>query len=102
MDLSVISLQPLSLSVSFAPDDACFNNHFPGNPVVPGSLVMGLSLQAIREHLGRSGPLRVQRFSFSRFARPGSYTLDIKEEGETCLCTLHSEGTLFAQGRITT
>ena len=101
MDLKLISLHPLSLLVSFEPDDACFNNHFPDNPVVPGSLVTGLSLQAIREHLGRTGPLRVQRFSFSRFARPGSYTLDIREEGETFLCTLHGEGALFAQGRIT-
>jgi len=101
MDLSLISLHPLSLLVSFAPDDACFNGHFPGNPVVPGSLITGLSLQAIREHLGRTGPLRVQRFSFSRFARPGSYTLDITEQGETCLCTLRSDDTLFAQGRIT-
>ena len=101
MDLNLISLRPLSLTVSFAPDDACFNGHFPDNPVVPGSLITGLSLQAIREHLGRTGPLRVRRFSFSRFARPGSYTLDIKEQGETCLCTLRSDDTLFAQGRIT-
>lgn len=100
MDLSLISLYPLSLLVSFEPEDACFNGHFPDNPVVPGSLIASLSLQAIREHLGRTGQLRVQRFSFSRFARPGSYTLDIKEQGETYLCTLRSEDTLFAQGRI--
>lgn len=101
MDLNLLSRNPLRLGVSFAPDDACFNGHFPGDPVVPGSLIAGLSLQAIREHLGHAGPLRVRRFSFSRFARPGSYTLDIEERDGTYLCTLRGADTLFAQGRIT-
>ncbi len=101
MDLSLVSLDPLRLAVSFAPEDACFNGHFPGNPVVPGSLIAGLSLQAVREHLGRTGPLRIRRFSFSRFACPGAYILDIEEQDGACLCTLRSADTLFAQGRIT-
>jgi 3-hydroxyacyl-[acyl-carrier-protein] dehydratase len=101
MDLTLVSRTPLRLAVRFEPDDACFNEHFPQNPVVPGSLVAGLCLKAMREHLGRTGRLVIERFSFSRFASPGAYTLDIEEQGDTCLCTLSSDDTVFARGRIT-
>lgn len=100
MDLSLVSRAPLRLAVRFDPDDACFNEHFPGNPVVPGSLVAGLCLGLVREHLGCTGRLVVERFSFSRFAPPGAYTLDIDEGGDGCLCTLRSGDTVFARGRI--
>lgn len=99
MDLSLVSQNPLRLSVSFDRTDACFNGHFPGNPVVPGSLIAGLCMQVILEHRGLS-PLRIDRFSFSRFASPGTYALGIDEQGETYLCTLRRDDTIFAQGRI--
>ncbi|MBE1426298.1 3-hydroxyacyl-[acyl-carrier-protein] dehydratase [Desulfomicrobium macestii] len=101
MDLSLVSRDPLQMSVSFDPADSCFNGHFPGNPVVPGSLVTGLCLQAISSFLGHKGPLHIRRFSFSRFASPGEYALGIEDEGGTYLCTLSREDTIFAQGRIT-
>ncbi|UTF51749.1 hypothetical protein NLA06_07655 [Desulfomicrobium sp. ZS1] len=101
MDLSLVSKDPLRLSVSFDRADACFNGHFPGNPVVPGSLIAGLCMQVIAQHRGRREPLRIHRFSFSRFASPGTYALGIEEQGDTYLCTLRRDDTIFAQGRIT-
>jgi len=101
MDLSLVSQEPLRLSVSFDPADACFNEHFPGNPVVPGSLIAGLCMQVISQHRHISRPLCVHRFSFSHFASPGTYALGIEERGEAYLCTLHRDDTIFAQGRIT-
>lgn len=101
MDLSLVSRAPLRLWVHFEPGDACFHEHFPGNPVVPGSLIAGICLEAMRKHLGCTGRLVIERFSFSRFAPPGAYTLDIDEHGDGCLCTLSQNETIFARGRIT-
>ena len=92
----------LTLPVSFDPDDACFNGHFPGNPVVPGTLVLGLCLDAVRTRLGHAGPLRVRRFSFARFAAPGTYELRIEDRGGEFACTLIQGETVFARGRIET
>jgi 3-hydroxyacyl-[acyl-carrier-protein] dehydratase len=100
MDLSLVSQAPLRLTVSFDRTDACFNEHFPGNPVVPGSLIAGLCMKVIADHRGRREPLRIRRFSFSRFASPGTYTLGIEEQDGTYLCTLRCDDTIFAQGRI--
>lgn len=101
MDLSLVSRTPLRLTVRFDPGDACFHEHFPDNPVVPGSLIAALCMQAMREHLGRTGRLIIERFSFSSFAPPGAYTLVIDELNGGCLCTLSRDETIFARGRIT-
>ena len=92
---------PQTLAVSFDPADACFNGHFPGNPVVPGTLILGLCLEAARRRLGRDA-LTVRRFSFSRFAGPGDYELRIEEHGADLLCTFGRGETVFAKGRIGT
>ncbi len=90
----------LTLPVSFDPGDACFNGHFPGSPVVPGTLVVGLCLEAVRSRLGHAGPLTVRRFSFARFAAPGAYELRIEDRGGEFACTLSQGATVFARGRI--
>ncbi len=90
----------LTLPVSFDPDDACFNGHFPGNPVVPGTLIMGLCLEVVRARLGNAGPLTVRRFSFARFAAPGAYELRIEDRGGEFACTLNQGDAVFAWGRI--
>ena len=100
MDLSLVCRTPLRLTATFEPGDSCFHEHFPGNPVVPGSLVVGLCMQALREHRSETGPLLLKRFSFSRFASPGSYDLSIAKQESGYLCTLSQGEFIFAQGRI--
>jgi 3-hydroxyacyl-[acyl-carrier-protein] dehydratase len=100
MDLRLVSRTPLRLSATFESGDSCFHEHFPGNPVVPGSLVVGLCMQAVREHRNEAGPLLVRRFSFSRFVSPGAYDLCITEQEAGYQCTLSQDKHIFAQGRI--
>jgi 3-hydroxyacyl-[acyl-carrier-protein] dehydratase len=102
MDLNLIRLRPLRLSVTLQATDPCFRGHFPDNPVVPGSLLVALCLDAIREHATPPGPLTINSFSFARFARPGSYDLDILEQDDVFECLVSQDGQTFAQGRIAT
>jgi 3-hydroxyacyl-[acyl-carrier-protein] dehydratase len=100
MDLSLVSRIPLRLSATFESGDSCFHEHFPGNPVVPGSLVVGLCMQAVRDHQNESGPLLVKRFSFSRLVSPGAYDLKITAREAGYQCILSQDTHIFAQGRI--
>lgn len=101
MDLALLSAAPLCLAVRFDATDRCFNGHFPGNPVVPGSLIAGLCLWSIGTHLGVTEPLTITRFAFERFATPGDYELRIDNTGRHFACTLSAGGHTFARGRIT-
>ncbi len=58
--------------VTFAPDHPCFAGHFPGNPVVPGALLLDEAL-AFAESLspGGSAPAEVLRAKFPAPVGPG-------------------------------
>ncbi len=102
MDLNLVSAnaEERIYACRFAPDDACFHEHFPDNPVLPGSLVAALSLQVVREDFDRTGALRVERFTFRRFAAPGAYELRITADGDAFRCRLIRENVVHAEGRI--
>jgi len=100
MDLRPVPGEPGSLDVRFDAGDACFREHFPGNPVVPGSLITGLCLEAARELLHGERMPRLRRIAFSRFAAPGLYRLRVEHGEDGLLCTLSQGETVFARGRI--
>jgi len=103
MDLNLVSAsaEERIYACRLAPDDACFHEHFPDNPVLPGSLVAALSLQVVREDFGRTDALRVERFTFRRFAAPGAYELRITADDGAFRCRLLQENIIHAEGRIT-
>jgi 3-hydroxyacyl-[acyl-carrier-protein] dehydratase len=100
MDMTVLSSTPLRLALRLDASDACFRGHFPGNPVAPGTLILGMCLEAARTLPGRGGALSVRRFSFSRFAGPGEYEIILEERGGDLDCTMSRGGTVYARGRV--
>lgn len=100
MDLTLISQNPLRLSVTFHPCDPCFADHFPKKPVVPGSLILALCLHCLNEHVVTGSIPTVHRFSFPRFAPPGAYELSMSKADDAYLCRLYQGETIYAQGRI--
>lgn len=102
MDLKLVCRHPLQLTIDFAPQDSCFHEHFPDHPVVPGSLIIALCMQTLREQTqAQAQAFLVKRFSFSRAAGIGSYLLTIEKNDQDYACHLRQGADIFAHGRIT-
>ncbi len=57
---------------AFAADHPAFAGHFPGNPIVPGVLLLDAALQAVSGHLPTAAAeLKVDSAKFLDVVRPG-------------------------------
>lgn len=93
----------------FDPQDAIYKDHFPGSPVVPGSLIIDAFCQAIeREDLDqiKNGSFQIENFRFKNFVTPGEYryTLFFKEDpvfkANKVKCSLYDGQTQVATGTL--
>lgn len=67
----------------FDPKDPIYEDHFPGRPVVPGSLIVHAFITAASSLTGALKTGGVENFRFKQFVTPGSYSyrLDLRETG---------------------
>jgi 3-hydroxymyristoyl/3-hydroxydecanoyl-(acyl carrier protein) dehydratase len=75
----------------------CYSGHFPGNPVVPGVLLLELVVEA----LGRGAPRAILGVKFHRVLKPGeSFELQFQSAGakSSFRCTRGQE--LLADGTL--
>ena len=57
---------------TFPPDHAAAQGHFPGNPIIPGALLLSETLRAIETSLGKVlSPYQIRSAKFTRPVRPG-------------------------------
>ena len=68
----------------FDPSDRIYAEHFPGNPVVPGSLIIHAFLKALKEN----GINIIENFRFKEFISPGEYNFDIEICKDQMKCRL--------------
>jgi 3-hydroxyacyl-[acyl-carrier-protein] dehydratase len=81
--------------------DPVFADHFPGHPVVPGSLIVQAFMEAVRELAIDGEYRRVERFRFKRFVPPGHYAFLLERVDDTCLnCTLKEGRATVATGKL--
>jgi 3-hydroxymyristoyl/3-hydroxydecanoyl-(acyl carrier protein) dehydratase len=85
-----------------ATDHPALAGHFPGNPIVPGALILDAVLQAVEEYRGRMRLKRVVSAKFTSPLRPGeSFSIKLNEAGDSHIdfeCSL--EGRALASGRL--
>ena len=81
----------------FDPADPIYQDHFPGKPVVPGSLILHAFLEALRQH-GMPRPKAAEKFRFIRFVAPGSYPYRIHGSTEVLRCELSDGSQPLATG----
>ena len=57
---------------TFPSDHAAAQGHFPGNPIIPGALLLSETLRAIESSLGKDLlPYQIRSAKFLRPVRPG-------------------------------
>jgi 3-hydroxyacyl-[acyl-carrier-protein] dehydratase len=99
--LKQTGLKRYSGTFVFDPRDPVFDEHFPGNPAVPGSLIVQAFLEAVREFAINGEYRRVERFRFKRFVQPGQYAFFLEQVDDDCLnCTLKEGPATVATGRL--
>ena len=83
----------------FDPDDRIYGDHFPGNPVVPGSVIIHAFLRA-HARQGQARPVGVSGFRFKRFVSPGEYRYGMEADGPVIRCTLFDRDRAVVTGAL--
>lgn len=85
------------------PDHPASRGHFPGDPIIPGAVLLGETLAAIEGSLGvRLAPFRITSAKFLHPARPGNRLVieySRAASGEISF-TSRVDGTSVVTGRI--
>jgi 3-hydroxyacyl-[acyl-carrier-protein] dehydratase len=86
----------------FDPSDGIYEDHFPGCPVVPGSLIIHAFLEVTGKMRIKGDVTSVENFRFREFIVPGEYAfrMDIKDNG--VFCSVDSGGRKLATGVLKT
>jgi 3-hydroxyacyl-[acyl-carrier-protein] dehydratase len=75
----------------FHPHDGIYKDHFPGYPVVPGSLIVHAFLKAAGDAGFLPDYLAIENFRFREFLSPGHYSFRIEFDEERLYCLIHRE-----------
>ena len=82
----------------FDPADRIYGDHFPGNPVVPGSLIVHAFVEAGRKMGIAPGCCAIENFKFREFVPPGDYTFSMELLPDRLRCRLYQEDRTLATG----
>ena len=75
----------------FDPDDPLYKDHFPGTPVVPGSLIIHGCTEVLKKAGIKSKISGIKNFRFKKFLSPGEYPYIIKIEPEKITCEIFNK-----------
>ena len=74
----------------FDVDDPIYTDHFPGYPVVPGSMIIDAFVTVVESIVKNQRAAGVENFRFKRFISPGCYAYRVIMEAEEKLnCALY-------------
>jgi 3-hydroxyacyl-[acyl-carrier-protein] dehydratase len=84
----------------FHPDDGIYQDHFPGYPIVPGSLIVHAFLHAAQE-AGIPGEWdTLENFRFREFLTPGRYPFRVEILENRLNCRIYRDDKILVTGVI--
>ena len=84
----------------FDPADPVYEQHFPGSPVVPGSLIIKAFLRAVCKQGYDCAQVALKDFRFKKFVKPGTYDYHLQLSGNRIYCSLSSTNLEYVSGVI--
>ncbi|MHC1728204.1 MAG: hypothetical protein AB9866_19730 [Syntrophobacteraceae bacterium] len=84
----------------FDPGDGIYRDHFPGNPVVPGSMIINAFMLAAETIGGYHRACSISSFRFKKFIPPGEYPYQIEVSGDDLKCSLFEDSLVVATGTL--
>lgn len=81
----------------FDPEDKIYLEHFPGNPVVPGTLIIKAFMDLIDE-----SNLMIENFTYKKFLRPGRCSYLMEKKDNSYNCKIYDGKKTIAKGFIKT
>jgi 3-hydroxymyristoyl/3-hydroxydecanoyl-(acyl carrier protein) dehydratase len=87
---------------SIAINHPALAGHFPGNPIVPGVLILDEVIQAAEQWRGQLRLKRVESVKFTSVLKPGmAFSIKLREEGHSHISFECSHGgSALASGRL--
>lgn len=82
----------------FNPEDDIYREHFPGYPVVPGSLIVHAFMKAAAKIGFSSESLTIENFQFREFLRPGSHRFRVELKKNKLHCSIMQGDKKMATG----
>lgn len=84
----------------FDPEDRIYRDHFPGKPVVPGSLIIHafLRLHGVLAYPGN--PVQAENFRFKHFVSPGAYQYEMTKNDKVIRCRLFDKSRVLVTGTL--
>ncbi|RPJ81691.1 MAG: hypothetical protein EHJ94_03845 [Deltaproteobacteria bacterium] len=84
----------------FDPKDHIYQDHFPGNPVVPGSVIIHAFLSALQKAGFPSQDLIIEKFRFKKFVSPGEYDYQVRIGKKEITCELCKNEQVVVKGNL--
>lgn len=84
----------------FDPSDKIYKEHFPGNPVVPGSIIMDAFINVLKKTRLIPGNYKIKNFRFKKFISPGEYRYEITQDFSGFSCKLYKNEKAAVTGII--
>ncbi len=86
----------------FDPKDRIYKDHFPSNPVVPGSMIIHAFIEAGKSIDLPGTVCGMSNFKFKKFIPPGEYPYRIDIKQNNIKCFLYDDtDTTVATGKLT-